>query len=47
MKVYVVVDYYGAGGWLSIDKIFINENKAIEYAKSNKCDDVEEYEVIE
>lgn len=47
MKVYVVFDNYGAGGWISVSKIFLDENKAIEYMKSSKSDDVEEYEVIE
>jgi hypothetical protein len=47
MKVYVVITEYGAGGWVSIRKIFTDKDKAIEYSKLNQCDDVEEYEVIE
>lgn len=46
-KVYVVVVDYGCNGWVSISKIFLDKNKAIEYSKLNECDDIEEHEVIE
>jgi len=44
MRVYIVVCEYGAGRWVSIRKVFLDEAKAHRYAKANQ-DEVEEYEV--